>query len=145
MRVLDGPSALKLPPRSRHLSLWGYLLMNRGRPTPRNLLAYTFWPDAPEDESRLNLRRHIRRLLELLPSAPPDNPWLLSDRSTLQWNPATDFWLDVAEFERLSAEPARLADAVDLYGGNLLEGLYDDWVFGDRERLREARVQDLPD
>ena len=143
MRVYTDDAAIKLPPRSRLLSLWGYLLIHRQRPTPRNLLAYTFWPDEAEAESRLNLRRHLHRLTQLLPPTPAAKPWILSDRSTLQWNASGDGWLDVAEFERLSGDPARLVEAVDLYGGDLLEGVYDDWVFAERERLRDLYSQDL--
>jgi predicted ATPase/DNA-binding SARP family transcriptional activator len=143
MRAYADEAGIKLPPRSRLLSLWGYLLIHRQRPTPRNLLAYTFWPDDAEAEARLNLRRHLHRLTQLLPAASPDRPWLLSDRSTLQWNPSADVWLDVAEFERLSGDPAGLVEAIDLYGGELMEGVYDDWVFIERERLRELHLQDL--
>ncbi|HSB90311.1 MAG TPA: tetratricopeptide repeat protein [Anaerolineales bacterium] len=143
MRAYADEAVVKLPPRSRLLSLWGYLLVHRQRPTPRHLLAYSFWPDEAETESRLNLRRHLHRLLQLLPPAPAETPWILSDHSTLQWNAAADAWLDVAEFERLSAEPTRLAEAIELYGGDLLEGIYDDWVFAERERLRELYSHDL--
>ncbi|MBX7233923.1 MAG: hypothetical protein K1X65_06015 [Caldilineales bacterium] len=55
----------------------------------------------------------------------------------MQWNPSAPFWLDVAEFERLSAAPATLAAAVPLYTGDLLPELYDDWIFFERERLQE--------
>jgi len=143
MRAFDGSTPIKLPPRSKLPSLWGYLLVHRDRPTPRNLLAYTFWPDEPEPEARLNLRRHLHRLQQLLPSAPDERPWLLTDRSQLQWNPAAETWLDVAAFERLAHEPQHLEEAVGLYGGDLLEGLYDDWVFPERERLRDLCLQAL--
>jgi non-specific serine/threonine protein kinase len=143
MRAFDGPSAIKLPPRARHLSLWAFLLVHRRKATPRDLLAYTFWPDESEAQARLNLRRNIHRLSQMLPSPDPMHPWLLSDRRSLQWNPSSDAWLDVESFESLSAEPARLAEALELYSADLLEGLYDEWVFAERERLRDLYVQDL--
>jgi tetratricopeptide (TPR) repeat protein len=43
-------------------------------------------------------------------------------------------WLDVEQFERAVAED-RLEEAVEVYGGDLLEGRYDEWLAGDRERL----------
>ncbi|MBM3121038.1 MAG: hypothetical protein FJZ97_02490, partial [Chloroflexi bacterium] len=143
MRAFAGEVALRLPPRSKLLSLWGYLLVQRDRPTPRALLSYLFWPDCPEQEARLNLRRHLHRLLQLLPTPPLDRPWLLTEGSTLQWNPSADAWLDLAEFERLSRDPGGPTRAVEMYGGDLLEGIYDDWVFAERERLRELCFQDL--
>jgi predicted ATPase/DNA-binding SARP family transcriptional activator len=143
MRAYADEAAIKLPPRSRLPSLWAHLLLHRQRPLPRHLLAYTFWPDESEEEARLNLRRHLHRLLQLLPPTAAERPWVLSDRSTLQWNSWADAWLDVEEFERLSATPAQRVDAVGLYAGDLLEGLYDDWVFAERERLRDLYAQDL--
>ncbi|HET7010154.1 MAG TPA: tetratricopeptide repeat protein [Anaerolineales bacterium] len=143
MRAYVDEAAIKLPPRSRLLSLWGYLLVHRSRPMPRNLLAYTFWPDESEEEARLNLRRHLHRLAQLLPATEPAISWIVSDRSTVQWNPSADAWLDLADFERVRTDPARLVEAADLYTGDLLEGIYDDWVFAERERLRDAYSQVL--
>ncbi len=137
MRAFDGDSPIQLPPRSKLPSLWAYLLVNRERATPRTLLASTFWPDRPEAEARLNLRRHLHRLQQVLPAAPPKVPWVVANSSSVQWNPSADAWIDLAEFECLSADPARLAEAVELYRGDLLEGIYDDWMLADRERLRD--------
>lgn len=142
MRAFDGDSPIRLPPRSRLVSLWGYLLVHRRRPTPRALLAYTLWPDEAEAEARQNLRRHLHRLQQLLPSTGGE-PWILTDSSTLQWNLSAEAWLDLAAFEDLSADADRLPEAVELHGGDLLEGIYDDWVFAERERLREICFHDL--
>ena len=143
MRAYVRDTPLKLPPRSKLVSLWGHLLVHRDRAIPRSLLAFTFWPDESEPEARLNLRRHLHRLQQLLPAAPVDRPWILTEGSSLQWNPSADGWLDLAEFERLTRQPDRQPEAVDLYGGDLLEGVYDDWVFGERERVRELCLQVL--
>src|SRR5262249_59423713 len=53
--------------------------------------------------------------------------------------------VDVVSLERLVAEgsPAALREAVELYQGDLLEGIrineppFDEWLLGERERLRE--------
>ena len=137
LRARDSEQALKLPPRSKLVSLWAYLLVQRGRATPRTLLAYSFWPDDSAAEARLLLRRHLHRLLRLLPAPQAGRPRILSDHSTLQWNPQADAWLDLAEFERLCRQPDGAAEAVALYAGDLLEGLYDDWLLAERERLRD--------
>ena len=55
----------------------------------------------------------------------------------MQWNPRAPYWLDVAEFERLSASPESLVVAVSLYTEDLLPEVYDDWIFFERERLRD--------
>jgi predicted ATPase/DNA-binding SARP family transcriptional activator len=143
LRVMADGSTLKflLPPKA--VSLWAYLLLHRSTPTPRDSLAYTLWPDVSESAARANLRRHLHLLQRALPSALPDLPWLHSDAVTIRWNPHADDWCDVAEFERLSTDSTRLADAVALYTGDLLESLYDDWIFSARERLRNLDFADL--
>lgn len=119
------------------LPLFAYLLLHRRQALKRDRVAYTFWPDASEESARTNLRRHLHDLRKALPASPPDQPWLLVDGDTIQWNPRAPFWLDVAEFERLSAAPEGLPAAVALYTEDLLPEVYDDWIFFDRERLRD--------
>lgn len=121
--------------RPKTLPLWAYLLLNRDQPIPRDSLAFLFWPDQIESDARSDLRRHLYDLERALPPPPPDQPWILRQGETLQWNPEASYWLDVAEFERLSASPRHLARAVGLYAGDLLPQVYDDWLARERERL----------
>ncbi len=134
--VADGaPQVWRAPPKT--LPLFAYLLLHRRQTLKRQRLAFTFWPDESEDAARSNLRRHLHDLRRALPAPPPTTPWLLTEADAVQWNPSAPFWLDVAEFECLSAAPATLAAAVPLYTGDLLPELYDDWIFFERERLQE--------
>ncbi len=110
---------------------------------PQQLSAAALWPDESEDTGRARLRRTLHQLQSSLPSTAPDRPWLLVTPTTIKWNPAADYWLDVLEFERLSTILEQLAQAVALYAGDLLPGCYDDWVIAPRERLRELYVADL--
>ncbi len=129
------------PPKA--FPLLAYLLLHRSQPIDRQQIAFALWPDNPEADGRSNLRRHLHHVQRALPPAPPGQPWLLLHGTTVQWNPHADFWLDVAEFERLAAQPATLAEAVRLYQGELLETVYDDWVFFERERLHQAYLNAL--
>jgi DNA-binding SARP family transcriptional activator len=45
-------------------------------------------------------------------------------------------WLDVEEFDWLSALPHRRRDAIALYAGELLAGVDEEWIAPDRERRR---------
>ncbi len=125
------------------LPLFAYLLLHRKQALKRDRLAYTFWPDASEQAARTNLRRHLHDLRSALPTSPASASWLLIEGETVQWNPQAPFWLDVAEFERLSAAPEGLAAAVTLYTNELLPEVYDDWIFFERERLRTLLFADL--
>jgi len=119
------------------------LLLHPERVIQRQRLAFTLWPDVPEASARANLRRHLHHLKRALPPPADGRPWLLTDAQTVRWNPEGDYWLDVAEFERLSANPATVAQAVELYKDDLLADQYDDWLFYYRERLRGLYFADL--
>ncbi|NJN55452.1 MAG: hypothetical protein HC804_12275, partial [Anaerolineae bacterium] len=113
--------------------LLAYLLLHRDTAVPRDHLAYLLWDDVPEGESRANLRRHLHDLRRALPA---NIEWIFSDTKSVQWDAAASTWLDVAEFERLSQDTGRLAEAITLYTGDLLQELYEDWLNPHRERLR---------
>ena len=136
-----GPVTFKALPRT--LPLWIYLLLHRTRSIPRDYLAFLLWPDIPENEARANLRRHLYDLRRALPAPMPGRPWLLRHGDRIQWNPEGDFWLDVAEFERLSTSSEHLAKAVALYSDDLQPDLYEDWILTHRERLRSQYFLDV--
>lgn len=123
--------------------LLAYLLLQLGHPVSRQTLAFTLWPDAAEARGRANLRRHLHALRHMLPPSRPAQDWLLITPQTIQWNPQAEYWLDVAEFERGSATAATLDAAVALYTGDFLANVYDDWLFYERERLRNLYLADL--
>jgi len=138
--VLDAtPLRFNAPPKT--LPLLAYLLLHRVQPVAREQVAFALWPDERENVARANLRRHLHQLLHALPAT--DVPWLINTGRALQWNAQADLWLDVAEFECLSANPQTLAQAVALYRGDLLDGLCEDWLFFERERLRDLYLADI--
>jgi len=130
--LLDSsPLKFNAPPKT--LPLLAYILLHRKQTLERQTVSFALWPDNSETDARANLRRHIHQLGRVLP--PAERPWLIGDAHTVGWNPDSDFWLDVAEFERLAAAPDQLEAAAACYTGDLLETIYDDWVFFERERL----------
>ena len=135
------PFRFSAPPKT--LPLLAYLLLHRSSPNARDTIAFLLWPDEPEEDARANLRRHLYHLQRNLPQH-ADQPWILSDGDSLQWNPSADADVDVARFERL-LEAGELERAVEAYGGDLLEGVYDDWVVPERERFRAALIAALED
>lgn len=143
LRLFDDDRPLQFNARPKTLPMWAYLLLHGTRPVPRDSLAYLLWPDVPESTAQANLRRHLYGLRQALPPARPGKPWLLFQPGHVQWNPAADCWLDVAEFERLNTSPEHLAKAVALYTGDLLPNIYDDWVLFERGRLRSLYLATL--
>jgi DNA-binding SARP family transcriptional activator/tetratricopeptide (TPR) repeat protein len=137
-RIFIDSQAYRFTAPPKTLPLLSYLLLHRNQVVERQQVAFTLWPDDPESDARTNLRRHLHWLGKALPPCSPERPWLLLTHSTLRWNPQSDYWLDVAEFERLVENPESLAEAVTLYTGDLLETVYDDWLFFERERLQQS-------
>jgi DNA-binding SARP family transcriptional activator len=143
----NGKSAA-LPPSNLARGLLAYLALYHGRKHTRSLLTGTFWPDEPEERARRALSQaiwHIRRLFPDLVEA---------EAETVGIPARANVWVDALAFEQslrpwlnLSPLPeagcAALAEAIDLYRGDLLEGIYEDWALLERERLRGQYQQAL--
>jgi predicted ATPase/DNA-binding SARP family transcriptional activator len=143
-------------------ALLAYLALH-SRPQSRNKLIGLFWGDQPEENARRNLRHALWNIRQQL-HCPDQPPILLSDSQEIAFNPTCGAWLDVREFEdclqseagitAVAARPddrfALLRQAVDLYCGDLLEGIFVDdasefeqWLLVERERLRAQALESL--
>lgn len=139
----DGVS---LPPleSARAGSLLAYLLLHRQAPQPRQRLAFLLWPDSTESQARTNLRHVLHTLRRALPVA---DRFLAVTSTTLQWQANAPFWLDVMAFEEMVSRAeqrdgdidlAALREAVELYTGDVFAGCSEEWLLGERERLRQG-------
>jgi DNA-binding SARP family transcriptional activator len=138
IRYDDQP--LPKPPTLKSQSLLVYLILHRHRPQSRDRLIGLLWGDRPERRARRSLSTalwHIRRCL------PED--YILSDPHTVQFDPQSNFWLDVDEFESQVSHDdiASLQLAVALYRGDFLDGFYDDWIINERYRLETLFLEAL--
>lgn len=134
-----------LPPleSARAGSLLAYLVLHREAPQLRSHLAFLLWPDSTEAQARTNLRHLLHTLRRALPHA---DRFLDVTPRALQWRADAPCWLDVVAFTeaivRAGREPpdaalAALREAVELYGGELLRGSYDEWIVREREAFRQ--------
>ncbi len=137
-----GGQPFKFRGPAKALNFLAYLLLHRGSHVTRESLAFTLFPDEAEETARANLRRILYLTHRALPVVDRAR-WIDADDETIQWSDAAPAWVDVAEFERLAQSRAGEADAVELYGGELLAGHYDDWIFPFRERCRQTYVSAL--
>ncbi len=132
--------------------LFCYLLLNRGQACRREQLAALFWPDVPTPVSLKHLRNALWRLRHLLETAGVSfDAYVDVSEGLVTLRPASaasPYWLDIEVFEQVTTawqtvpgpnlsleQVAQLQDAVDLYAGDLLQGLYQDWCLYDRERF----------
>ena len=122
-----------------------YLAVERGHAHRRQSLVGLLWPDYPEGSARANLRQVLTNMRQVLRDKENQVSFLLVEGETIQLNPESDIWLDVAEFERSSVVTASkdLESAMNLYRGGFLEGFslkdspeFDSWTATVRERYQ---------
>ena len=119
-------------------ALLAYLAVERGkRAHRRQSLVGLLWPDYPESSACANLRQVLTNLRQVLKDDDNQIPYLLVEGETIQLNPESDCWLDVAEFERLAAgaDTTDLVSAIALYRCSFLHGFtskdspeFDNWT-----------------
>jgi DNA-binding SARP family transcriptional activator/tetratricopeptide (TPR) repeat protein len=125
-------------------ALLAYLAVERGRVHTREALASLLWSERPDQEAVSALRHALANLRGALGDPGAPSPLLLVTRSSVQLHPGGDYWLDVAEFERLAGQDlSDLTEAVKLYRGPFLHGLsvadspaFEEWMLFKGEETR---------
>ena len=137
--------------------LLAYLLLQPRRLHPRDTVMTVCWGDRPEQEARACLSTALWRLRRELRQEGHNDDFLLTTHTfEVGFNWESAHWVDVEEFEsitrqvmgfapdQLQAHHAQaLEKSLSLYQGELLEGLHDDWVLRERERLRMVQLEYL--
>jgi len=129
-------------------ALLAFLAMPAGQAHRRDKLATMLWADRSEEAARQNLRQcltAIRRAWEGAESFP-----LVAEGDLLRLDPAS-LTIDACEFEEALRDRRSqdLARAFALYRGDLLEGLnlqgqpFEEWLIGERRRLRSLAIEGL--
>lgn len=147
LNVYRGDQPLPGFPTQKSRGLFAFLALNHGRSHSRSTLVGRFWGDSPETVARKNLRTDIWRIRTVLePQGVEPGSCLTVNQDEVSLSSAMDHWLDIHAFEstldqagaaETDERAARLLrHGVELYRGDLLEGVYDDWCIFERERLR---------
>src|SRR5512134_2212148 len=145
--------------KRKALALLTYLVIEVDHPHTRESLLGLLWPEHSTAAAQNNLRVTWSQLQKYLENAQEDaQPYLISNRLDLQFNPLSRYNLDVTLFRNLieacrtHAHPgqpqecaecaARLAQAMTLVRGPFLDGFslpdcpaFDEWLLVQRERL----------
>ena len=131
-------------------ALLAYLVVEAERPHRREKLAGLLWPEWPERAARGNLRRVLANLRLAIGDHQAIPPFLHISRQTIQFNSASDAWVDVTAFTDLLEAKGdlqqligQLEEAVELYRGDFLEGFsipdsaaFEEWALLNREQFR---------
>ena len=132
-----------IPPIGRKAqALLAYLALAPGTPQPREKLTALLWSDRGEAQARSSLRQALSELRKALAGADPPPLETKGEAVALA---ADAVVVDVEILGRLvdGGEGPSLESAVDLYRGDLLDGFavpdpaFEDWLRGERQRVRE--------
>lgn len=126
-----------------------YLVTQRGKPVPKDMLMTTMWADVGQEAARRNLHQAIYSLRQTLRRREPNLQHILFENDCYLLNPATGLWIDFLEFEKNAQNGLRLEaagqyeEAFEAYGvaeglyqGTYLEeDLYEEWTNSQRDYL----------
>lgn len=146
-------------------ALLAYLAVEADRPHRREMVAELLWPKRSERSARQNLSQALFKLRHLLDNLQTAPPFLLVTPQTLQFNPVSDYQLDVTTFTNLLVAGqshahdrletcwmcrAQLRQAVTLYRGDFLKGFslgdspaFEEWSVLTREQLHRLAGEAL--
>jgi predicted ATPase/DNA-binding SARP family transcriptional activator len=143
-RLERGGLPVRLPTRKVE-SLLAYLALHPPGGT-REHLAALLWGEAAPARAAASLRVALSALRRELGA-----DLFLSDRVSVQLNPAFSLWVDAGAYQRapaavvaagVSPVPADDPDA-DLYRGDLLVDFFDEWIVPLREQYRRLHLERL--
>jgi DNA-binding SARP family transcriptional activator len=149
----DGQRLPRFPSRKVR-DLFAYLVLNRHTVHSREHLAGLLWGDSDDERARHSLNTALWRLNTVLTTAAGQRgrAQLRVTPQEIGFNPAADFWLDVAEFESRCALAERASgeeqavlygQAILFYTADLLTDSYEEWATLERERLQCLYVKAL--
>jgi ATP/maltotriose-dependent transcriptional regulator MalT/DNA-binding SARP family transcriptional activator len=159
VRIDDREIPLPAWRSERALRLFFFLLLQRFRWTPRDTILEALWPETDPEKAEISLRQSVLLLRKMLEPAGQGglrlSPYVRFRNDAYILDPGRGYTYDVETFEKDLDEAARLANrreankaeqrlraALDQYGGDFLrECPYEDFLAGERERLRDRYLQ----
>ena len=134
---------------SRVVVLVAFLVMHAGSAQARQRIAGLLWPESTDAQALTNLRRELHHLRQVL----RDDPSLMVTSRDLCWRDTRTCRVDVRVFDigRKAALAAAAAGdddgilrhasaAIATYRGELLPGVYEDWLLEARAQLERQCV-----
>ena len=135
---------------SRAVALIAFLIVHAGSSQSRQRIAGLLWPDSTDAQALTNLRRELHHLRQVL----GDETSLVVTPRDLCWRDTKTCRVDVRVFdhEREAAMAAAAAGdddgivvhaaaAIAAYRGELLPGVYEDWLLDARSQLERQCVE----
>ena len=105
------------------MALLAYLALQPDRMHSRDNLIGLLWPDMPEDKARVSLRVALNTLRKTLQVTGLVDDLLQTTRTSVAWGQHEQVAVDVLQFGS-HVQRGALPQALTLYRGSLLDGLY---------------------
>ncbi len=144
----DRPGGVRVR-STRAVALIAFLVTHAGSPQPRPRIAGLLWPESTDAQALTNLRRELHHLRQVL----GDEPSLVVTPRDLCWRDTNTCRVDVRIFdvERTTALAAAAAEdsdgvllhaarAIAEYRGDLLPGVYENWLLEARSEIERQCV-----
>lgn len=146
-------------------ALLAYLAVESNHPHRRDTLLGLLWPDCSEEVARHNFRQTLYNLRQAIGDPKANPPYLLITRDEVQFNTASDYSLDVEDFNALlescdkhlpqcveacPIHAERLEKALEIYRGAFLQEFFladsaefEEWAIRKREELHRRALESL--
>ncbi|PRZ41065.1 transcriptional activator [Antricoccus suffuscus] len=147
--VVDDVTGTARTRSSRTIALLAFLAYHADTPQSRQHIAGLFWPESSNAQALTNLRRELHKLRNVLGV----DSALATTPTDLCWHDTETCVVDIRRFiiERAQAlGAAEAADpmgllthataAIEAYRGDMLPGLYDDWLLEARADLERSCI-----
>lgn len=129
-------------------ALLAYVALRPSQRVSRDKLATLLWSSTGPDQARQSLRQTLSGLRKELAQLSPDQKILIEEGDLLGVD-ETLVSVDAAAFEHLVASGSEeaLAQAIELYGGDFLDGFqlneerFDQWTLAERDRLHRMSLR----
>lgn len=135
---------------ARTRALLAYLALEADKPHTREELAALLWSERLDRTARRNLSQALNNLQSAIHNRDAQPPFLLVTPNDIQFNRASDVWVDVWEFQQGASRgesEAALQAAIALYRGELLSEfflsespLFEEWLLLTREKFHQAAI-----
>ena len=143
LRVVCGERVVTRLESRKIVALLARLALQPQRVHTREELADLLWPESDRETGLARLRHALSSLRRtLVPTDLTGDGFFIADRQNVRVRPEA-LSCDVRDFES-AVRQKKWTEAQRLYTGELLPGLYDDWICDERERLA-ALAQSLPE
>ena len=134
--------------------IFKYLITQRGRPVPKEVLMELMWPEVDRDAARRNLHQAIYTLRKALKKEGSGIRAIRFENACYIFDPDVEVWLDYEEFRQHVKAGRQLEQnnsikqamveygiADGLYQGDFLpEDIYEEWTRPLREQLRRDYI-----